>query len=203
MFNLFKQTIEIALKKPILNDAVFFKFAFSMSLGNFCGYFSSILQDFPVGSFDEFIQACFPILHGHRHLAQGHILGHIQVGVHQPSQLRHFIFSQVVLGNTDVKLLDFSPRGVLPGRQSHVLLLMICPINNHFSSRVAVNGPMQLVLNRSEKAFCGLSSHIIVDGRGIDIGDLLVKLALGKANFPDTLQLFLEILFRQNGAAAL
>ena len=61
----------------------------------FYRYPSGVLQDFPISSFDEFIQACFPIQHGHRDLAQGHILGHIQVCIHQPSQLRHFIFGQV------------------------------------------------------------------------------------------------------------
>ncbi len=114
----------------------------------------------------------------------------------------HFIFGQVILGNTDVKLLDFTFWSVLPGRQAHVLFLMISPINNHFGSRLAVNRPVQLVLDGGEKALGGLRRYIVVDGRGVNIGDLLVKLALGEANFPNALQLLLKVLFCQDRAAA-
>ena len=66
-----------------------------------------------------------------------------------------------------------------------------------------MNGPMQLVLNYGEKAFGGLSGYIIVDGCGINIGDLLVKLALAQAYFPDALQLLFKIFFTKNGAIVL
>ena len=61
---------------------------------------------------------------------------------------------------------------------------------------------MQLVLHRSEEALGGLCRHVVVDRRGVDIGDLLVELALRKADFADALQLLLEILLRQYGTAA-
>ena len=41
----------------------------------------------------------------------------------------------------------------------------------------------------AKKTLGGLRRDIVVDGRGVDVGDLLVELALREANFPDARQL--------------
>lgn len=60
MFQRLQHEIEVTLEKAILNDAVFFKFAFSMSLGYFCCHFPRVLQDFPICCFNEFNLSEFP-----------------------------------------------------------------------------------------------------------------------------------------------
>ncbi len=62
---------------------------------------------------------------------------------------------------------------------------------------------MQLVLHGGKKTFGRLRRHVVVNRRGVDVGDLLVELALREANLPDALQLFFEILFREDGTAGL
>ena len=60
---------------------------------------------------------------------------------------------------------------------------------------------MQLVLDSSEEAFGRLGGRIIIQSRGIQICDFLIKSAFRQPDFPDFLQLFLEVIFGQNGAS--
>ena len=66
--------------------------------------------------------------------------------------------------------------------------------------RLAVDGPMQLVLHGGEEAHGGDSGDVVVDRGGVDVGNFLVELALAQADFPDALELFLEVFFTENGA---
>ena len=52
-----------------------------------------------------------------------------------------------------------------------------------------MNCPVQLVLDGGEKTLGALRRDIIVNRRGVNVGDLLVELALGQPDFTDALQL--------------
>ena len=52
----------------------------------------------------------------------------------------------------------------------------------------------------AKKTLGGLGGDVVVDGGRVDVGDLLVELAHAQADFPDALELFLEVFFPQNGA---
>lgn len=62
--------------------------------------------------------------------------------------------------------------------------------------------PVQFILHGGEKALGSQGCHIVIDGGCIDVGDLLVELALGETNLPNTLQLFFKILVGKDGATA-
>jgi hypothetical protein len=81
--------IKVAFKKPVLCYPVLFKLGFGMGLRYLRAHPASILQDFPVYSFDESVEASFPILHGHGNMTQGHILRDIKIGGNKPLQLRN------------------------------------------------------------------------------------------------------------------
>jgi hypothetical protein len=51
------RSAKITLKQPILTDAERLKLANCMSLGNFCGDFSIILQNQVISRLDELVQA--------------------------------------------------------------------------------------------------------------------------------------------------
>lgn len=65
-----------------------------------------------------------------------------------------------------------------------------------------LNRPVELVLHRGEETFSGLRRYVVVDGRGIDVRDLLVELAFGQTNLADALELLLKVAFRQDKTAA-
>jgi hypothetical protein len=66
--------------------------------------------------------------------------------------------------------------------------------------RLTVNGPVQLVLHRGKEPLRRRSGDIVVNRGGVDVGDLLVELALAQPDFPDALQLFLEVFFAEDRA---
>ena len=94
-------------------------------------------------------------------------------------------------------------RRALPTGQTHVFLSVISSIHNDFCRCLAVNGEVQLVLNRRKKAFGRLGRCVVVERGRVDVGDLLVELPLGCADFPNFFQLPLEEFIRQNAAATL
>jgi hypothetical protein len=71
---------------------------------------------------EEAVQPCLPVLHGRRDLAKRHAFGDVEVGIHQPRELRELRLIQVVLGHDNVELLDLAVLCVGPGVQAHVLL---------------------------------------------------------------------------------
>jgi hypothetical protein len=76
-------------------------------------------------------------------------------------------------------------------------------VDDDLGCGLPVDGPVQLVLHRREEALGGLRRHVVVDRRGVDVGDLLVELALRQADLADALELLFEVAIAQDGAAAL
>ena len=174
-----------------------------MRLGDFGTDLACILQHAAVRGIDKTVQSYFPILHGHGHFALRHVFSHIQISVDQTRQLRHFRLGQVIFGDRHVEFLDLSCRPVLPGAQPHVGLVGVCTVINNLGRRLPMDGPMQLVLHGGKKPQSGLRRHIVVNRCGINVGDLLVELALGEPNLTHALQLLFKILLRQDGPACL
>jgi hypothetical protein len=99
------------------------------------------------------------------------------------------------LATTDIELLDFPRRRILPGGQAHALFVGIGAVDDDLRRRLAVDGPVQLVLHGGEKALGGLGGDVVVDGGGVDVGDFLVELALAQADLADALQAALRSTF--------
>lgn len=55
-------------------------------------------------------------------------------------------------------------------------------------------------MHGGKEALGGGGRDVVVDGGGVEVGDFLVELPLAPADFADALELFLEILFAENGA---
>lgn len=83
-------------------------------------------------------------------------------------------------------------------RQPLVFLARISMSDDKLWGRVTVHRPVRFVLHQREELTRGLRTPIVIEGRGIKIGDLLVKLALGQANFPNEFQLPLEMLISKH-----
>ena len=81
-----------------------------------------------------------------------------------------------------------------------MFFLGIGPLHNQFCSRVAVDGKMDLVLDAFvEEPSCG-RVFVVVDGRGVDVGNLLVCAAFTETDLPDFSQQVLKIILSQKGA---
>jgi hypothetical protein len=115
-------------------------------------------------------------------------------------QLGHFIFCEVIFCHADIELLDFTLRRVFPGVQAHVRFGRNDPGDDDLCRRLSVDSPMELVLHGGEKALGGGGGDIVVDRGGVNVADFLVELPLAQADFPDALELFLEIFFTEDGA---
>ncbi len=85
--------------------------------------------------------------------------------------------------------------------QPHVFLAVIGAVHDDLRRRLAVDGVVQLVLHGGEEALGGGGGRVVVERGGVDVGDLLVELALGKADLPDLFQLALEELVVEDAAA--
>ena len=82
-------------------------------------------------------------------------------------------------------------------------LVGVGAVDDDLGGGLPVDGPVQLVLHGGEEALGGLRRHVVVDGRGVDVGDLLVELALREPDLADALELLFEVPIAQDGAAAL
>ncbi len=109
---------------------------------------------------------------------------------------------KIVLGNSNVKFLDFPSRRILPSGQPHVLILGVGAIMDKLRRCLAMDSPVQLVLHRGEKTFRCLRCDVIVCGSCVNVGNFLIEHALGEADFPDALQLLFKILIVKDGTAA-
>ena len=81
-----------------------------------------------------------------------------------------------------------------------MLFLCVGAFDDEFSGRVAVDCVVHLVLDFLEEDAGGRSIGVIVDGRGVDVRNLLIEAALAEADFPDLLQEMLEVIDIQEGA---
>ena len=74
-----------------------------------------------------------------------------------------------------------------------MFFLGIGPLHNQFCSRVAVDGKMDLVLDTLVEEPGHGSIFVVVDGRGVDVGNLLVCTTLAETDFPDFGQQVLKV----------
>ena len=81
-----------------------------------------------------------------------------------------------------------------------MILRVVGALHDELGGGVPVHGEVHLVLHRGIEAFGGGRGTIIVNGGGVQVGDLLIELALAGADLPDALQLFLKVFVGQIGA---
>lgn len=80
-----------------------------------------------------------------------------------------------------------------------MFLFCVGTFDNEFSGRVAVDCVVHLVLDfLEESAGCG-SIFVVVDGRGVDVRNLLIEAAFAQADFPNFLQEMLKVIDIQEG----
>ena len=96
--------------------------------------------------------------------------------------------------------MDFPLGRTFPMGQPHVFLAVIGAIHDDFRRRLAVDGVVHLVLHGGEEPLGGRGGRVVVQRGGVDVGDLLVELALGQPDFPDLFQLAFKELIRQVAA---
>ena len=107
---------------------------------------------------------------------------------------------EVVLGNGNVVSLDFPFGCIFPTGQPHLFLLVVSPIHNHLSRRLAVHCVMHLVLNCCKEPLRCRCGRVVIQRRGVNIRDFLVELAFRDPDFPNLLELPLKELIRQMAA---
>jgi hypothetical protein len=81
--------------------------------------------------------------------------------------------------------MDFPVGCTFPMGQAHVFLTMIGSAYNDLRRCLTVDGVVHLVLHGGEKPLGGRGGWVVIERGGIDVGDLLVELALGKPNLSD------------------
>lgn len=78
--------------------------------------------------------------------------------------------------------------------QAHVLPVGVGSVGHDLRRRMILNHSVQLVRQGGEKTLGDEGSDIAIDLRRVDVGDLLVEIALGGAELPDALQLLFKVL---------
>ena len=81
-----------------------------------------------------------------------------------------------------------------------MILRVVGALHDELGGGVPVYGEVHLVLHRGIETLGGGGGSIIVDGGGVQVGDLLIELALAGTDLPDALQLFLKVFVGQIGA---
>ena len=194
------ETVKVGLEEAVLNDAVVLEFGFGEFFSIFCGNLARIIENGTVIAFQEFVNAGGPVFHRHRDVALGPLFGEIQECADDSAHRLQLIFFEVVLGNGDIGFEYLSAWGFGPGGKAHMLFICVCAFDDEFSGRVAVDCVVHLVLDFLEEDAGGRSIGVIVDGRGVDVRNLLIEAALAEADFPDFLQEMLEVIDIQEAA---
>jgi len=138
----------------------------------------SVLQNLPLGRLDEPVQARFSIPHRHRDLPRPHFHGQVRLLRNQPLQLRRLVFSPVVLGDDHLESLNLPAGRILPRGQARIVFTSVGTLANKFCCSLTTDCPLQLVLHRGIRPPGGLCRDVAVKERGVNVGDLLVRLAL-------------------------
>ena len=74
-----------------------------------------------------------------------------------------------------------------------MLFVGIGALDDEFGRGVAMYGIVKLVLYELEEIFGSLGGFVVVEGRGVDVGHLLVELTLAETDFADELELTVEV----------
>lgn len=186
--------LEVAAEEAVLDDAIALELRFCVLLGIFVRYRAGIVQKRALIAGKIRIDALRPILHRHRNMAFCATLGKFKDSSHHTSQVLQFALLQVILCNADIGLHNLSVRGILPRCQSHMLLGGICTLYNQLGSRVLMDGIMHLVLYLLVKEAGSWSILVVVDARGVDVGELQIEATLAQADFPNLGKQVLEII---------
>ena len=109
-----EESVEVAFEQSILHNTILLELAFCKGFCNFVCNSAGIMQDLMLVEFEEPVQSLRPILHRHRNVPVGLILGIVEVHGHDTLQRTKFIFCKIVLCNRDIILLDFPVRIVFP-----------------------------------------------------------------------------------------
>lgn len=119
--NLLDRPVKVALKQPVMHDAVFLEFTFGLRAGDSGSDFALVPQNLPLGRLDEPVQTRFSIPHRHRDLPRPHFHGQVRLLRKQPLQLRRLVFSPVVLGDDPIESLDLPAGRILTRGQAHIV----------------------------------------------------------------------------------
>lgn len=171
--------VEVGLKPGVVEDAKLAKFSLGLALGEFHRNAASALQNLAVVQSQESFKLGDPVLHAHCHSAGGLTFGKDQILFRQVIEGAQFVFGQVVLRNTHVALADSF---ALPRREAHVRLRTVGPVGNQFSSRVAVDRVMLLVLHRGKELLRQRCGGVVIDTGCVDVGNFLVEAPFAGAN---------------------
>ena len=109
---------------------------------------------------------------------------------HKQIQYLKLFFRQIILGNLYIA-------------HGYIITLKIChadkrlvPVDaviNDFGRRVLMGGIMKFILNRGKKLLCQRRLRIVVHRRRVNVGHLLIKIALAAPDIANPLQQFTEI----------
>ena len=147
-------------------------------------------QNLTLVCYDLAIQCLYPIFHCHRIHFQCLELGKVQETGNKQIQTLEFNRSQIVLSDLYVIFSYIVPLEV---RHAYKRLFIVHAIVYHFGSSILMNCIMQFVLYGGKEHLCHLIAWIIIRSRSINIGDLLIKIALATTNIPNALQQLTEI----------
>ncbi len=180
-------------RRGIEQGFVFHVFQLRPGSGILGGNASGMLQKPSPGDFQELVQLGDPVAHGHGLALEGLKFGVFDVEVHDAVKHLQFVLGEVVLGHRRVFLADDAagPGGFQP----HEGLGGIGSSGDDFGSRVAMRGPVHLVLHGGKEGLRGLRVGRIIHTGGVDIEHLLVEAALRGADVADALQQFVEVIF--------
>ena len=171
-----------------MDDTILLKLRLGKLLGILSRDLAGILQHLTVSGIQEDVDALFPILHCHGDVTLRHVLGYVKVGIDKPSHGLQLVLTQIILGNGNIRLDDLAIGSFCPGGQSHVFFLSVCSLHDEFRCCMPMHGIVHLVLHFLEKTACSGCVLVIVNRRGINVGQLLVEVTLRQANLAYLLQ---------------
>ena len=94
-------------------------------------------------------------------------LGYVEIGGDDAFHLHQFELVEIVLGNSNIVLVDFAVGCALPTCQPHVLLAVVGAVYDDLRRCLAVDGLVQLVLYGGKEAFSGGGGPVVVQRGGI------------------------------------
>ena len=109
-----------------------------------------------------------------------------------------FRLGQIVFRNDNIGLANGTARGVLPRGQAHVRFRRVGPLVDNLGGRMAMSGPVHLVLNDLKELPRHFGVLIVVDARGVNVGDFLIEHPLAGANISDAGKQLVEVVIAKS-----